>query len=148
MKDNFTTTPVTVDDYGNNINFPDDILSDMTTKGLLGKWIGYLVSEVRGALYSFHVKTNNIDCGDIDFVTKRFVETKMKIDCILPVLEDLIDANIYGFEDICIAIYGVGSDEVFLVRRFLQQNACMSEWKSGSMWTDCKGDLRLHNILL
>lgn len=148
MRDNSTTSPAAVDDYGNNIGFPDDILSDMTNKGLLGKWIGYLVSEVRSSLYSFYVKTNNVDCGDVDFVTKRFVETKMEIDYILPVLEDLVDANIHGFEDICIAIYGVESDEVFLVRRFLQQNACMSEWKSSSMWTDCGGDLRLLNILL
>ena len=134
-----SATDSIVDSYRNNTNFPNDIMSDMTTKGLLGKWVAFLVSKVRCSLYSYYIKTNNIDYGDTNFVTQRFTETKGEIEYILPVLEDLVNANIHGFEDICIAVYGIGSDEVFMIRRFFQLCVCMPIWKKDSMWTDCSG---------
>ena len=34
------------DEYGNNTNFPNNIMSDITTKGLLGKYTSRIFSEV------------------------------------------------------------------------------------------------------
>ena len=35
------------DQFGNNTNFPNDVLSGMTAKGLIGKWTETIASDLR-----------------------------------------------------------------------------------------------------
>lgn len=135
------------DQYGNNTNFPDNILSDMTIKGLLGKWIELINFNINDCLYKYYMKTRNIDCGDKKFVINLFNEVSAKISFITPVLEDLVNKNIYGIEDIFIAIYGVDSDEVYTLRNFITLNSKISEWDEDYMWNDCSSNKRMLKIL-
>lgn len=137
------------DKYGNNTNFPDEILSDMTIKGLLGRWTGSILAKVRYALCGYFLaESHNVDAGDKNAVETRFEEVKNIIDFSTPILEDCVDQNICGIEDIFIAVFGIMSDEVYLLRRFLQLYADMDQWDTDFMWNDCKNDPRLKKILL
>lgn len=135
------------DSFGNNVNFPNEIMSEMTTKGLLGKWLSYILSEIQRSLATYYLKTGNVDAGDFNFVVDRFKETREMVEYYLPVLHDLVEERISGLEDITIAVYGISSDEVFLVRRFQQLCISMPVWKEHQMWNDCKGDSRMKKII-
>ena len=63
------------DKHGNNTDFSDDIMSDMTIKGLLGKWTTIILSRVNTALWKYYFRTDNIDAGDVEFVKNKFMET-------------------------------------------------------------------------
>ena len=134
------------DKYGNNTNFPDSVMSDMTTKGLLGKWTEMVISDVQWAVLKYYAKTRNIDAGDLNFVRSLFVTTNDKIKILTPVLEDLCNRNLYGIEDITIAVFGVGSDEVFVLREFLKRMQRINEWDTDFMWNDFSGHERLKKI--
>lgn len=142
-----SVSDLTEDQYGNNTNFPDNILSDMTIKGLLGKWTGLIDSDINNCLYKYYMKTGNIDCGDKNFVINLFNEVNTKISFLVPVLEDLVNKNIYGIEDIFIAVYGVDSDEVYTLRSFFTLNSKISEWNEDYMWNDCSSNKRMLKIL-
>lgn len=73
--------------------------------------------------------------------------TSVKISNLTPVLEDLVNKNIYGVEDIFIAVYGVDSDEVYALRRFLELNSRITEWDEDYMWNNCGSDKRMLKIL-
>ena len=95
------------DDFGNNINFPDKIMGPMTMKGLLGKWAESIIYDIKYCLAKYYLgEDRNIDAGDIDFVKNRFRETSNMMHKLTPVLEDMVNENIYGLEDIMISIYG------------------------------------------
>ena len=134
------------DKYGNNTNFPDSVMSDMTTKGLLGKWTDMVISDAQRAVLKYYAKTRNIDAGDLSFVRSLFVATNDKIKILTPVLEDLCNRNLYGIEDITIAVFGVGSDEVFVLREFLKRMQRINEWDTDFMWNDFSGHERLKKI--
>lgn len=136
------------DKYGNNIAFPNSIMSDMTTKGLLGKWTTMITSEIVPALYKYYMKYRNIDAGCKGFVASLFIEIEGKISNLTPVLEDLVDKNIYGIEDIFIAVYGITSDEVYVLRRFMELSKKIESWDEDFMWNNCSTDKRLKSILL
>ena len=136
------------DKYGNNIAFPSNIMSDMTTKGLLGKWTSLILSETLTALYKYHMEYRNIDAGDKSFVISRFRDVGDRISNITPVLNDLVDKNINGIEDIFIAVYGIASDEVYVLREFMRLLKNMASWDEDYMWTDCTTDKRLRSLLL
>lgn len=139
---------LTEDKYGNNIAFSNNIMSDMTTKGLLGKWVSMIFSESQSALYKYYMKDMNIDAGDKSFVISLFKSVDNKISNLTPVLEDLVEKNIYGIEDIFIAVYGVSSDEVYVLREFMRLSQKMASWDEDYMWNNCETDKRLKSILL
>ena len=142
-----SVSDLTEDQYGNNTNFPDNILSDMTIKGLLGKWTELIDSDINNCLYRYYMKTGNINRGDKNFVINLFNEVSTKISFLVPVLEDLVNKNIYGIEDIFIAVYGVDSDEVYTLRNFFTLNSKISEWDEDYMWNDCSSNKRMLKIL-
>ena len=142
-----SVSDLTEDQYGNNTNFPDNILSDMTIKGLLGKWTERIDSDINNCLYKYHMKTRNIDCGDKNFVINLFNEVSTKISFLVPALEDLVNKNIHGIEDIFIAVYGVDSDKVYTLRSFFTLNSKISEWDEDHMWNDCGSNKRMLKIL-
>ena len=135
------------DVFGNNINFSNDIISKMTVKGLLGKWTSRIYSDVCYALFAYHMKTGNPDAGAFLYVQSLFRDLHTKITHITPVLEDMVRRDLHGIEDIFIAVFGVMSPEVYVLRTFLRLVSCMGAWDSDSMWTDCMGDERLRLIL-
>lgn len=134
------------DIYGNNINFPDEIMSEMTTKGLLGKWCDMIFNETLYCLKKYYMKTNNIDCGDIEVVKSIFNNTEEKIFDIVPILEDLVIKELYGIEDIFLVVYGVTSDQVYVIKKFLELNEKIDEWDTDSMWNNCVSDERLKKV--
>ena len=134
------------DQYGNNTNFSDGIMSDMTTKGLLGKWTALIESRVRCDIRKYYMKTRNIDAGDKNWIKSFFKDTMQFISYLTPILEDLVHKNIYGMEDIFIAVYGIQSDEVYLLREFLDLYKRMDEWDEDYMWNDCETNSRLYDI--
>lgn len=136
------------DKYGNNTDFSDSIMSDMTIKGLLGKWTARIFDEARTALKMYHLKEENIDHWDTDRVLSRFRYVSTAIRWIQPVLEDLTAENIYGIEDVFIAVYGVMSDEVYVIREFLRLDRMRGEWDADYIWDDCVHDSRLEKILM
>lgn len=93
------------------------------------------------------MKTGNINRGDKNFVINLFNEVSTKISFLVPVLEDLVNKNIYGIEDIFIAVYGVDSDEVYTLRNFFTLNSKISEWDEDYMWNDCSSNKRMLKIL-
>ena len=136
------------DEYGNNIDFSEDVLSNITIKGLLGKWTHMIISDVKHDIYKFYAKTRNIDAGDKNCIREFFMETNEKIHYLTPILEDLCNENLYGIEDIMIAVFGVGSDEVFVLREFLRRMEQINEWDEDYMWNDFAGRDRLKKICL
>ena len=137
-----------VDKYGNNVDFPDSILSDMTIKGVLGKWTTHIAHTVLWTVSKYYVSgPRNIDCGDMSFVKSVFCDTNHEIDMITPILEDLVNKKIYGMEDIFISVFGVESDEVYVLRKFYSLFSKITEWDSDYMWNDCSNDTQLKEIL-
>lgn len=131
-----------------NINFSDSILSDMTIKKLLIKWTELIKFDISYGLYKYYMKTHNIDRGDKNFVITLFNEISTKISFLTPVLEDLVNKNIHGIEDIFIAIYGVDSNEVYILRDFFKLNDKVNTWDEDYMWNDCNSDKRMLEILV
>lgn len=138
---------VETDIYGNNINFSDEIMSEMTTKGLLGKWCETIFREIKYCLKNYYIKTNNVGVGCDNFVKTLFSETDSNINHITKLLEDLTIRELYGIEDIFIAVYGVQSDEVYTLRKFKELYEKIDEWDTDFMWNDCGFDKRLKDII-
>ena len=138
----------TKDKFGNNIDFPDSVVGSMTVKGLIGKWCDVIVSDVQYCLTKhFFAAPHNVDAGDVRFVQATFREANAKIQSLRPVLEDMVAENIYGIEDILIAVYGVQSDEVYMYRTFNSLLSKMPTWDRDYMWNDASGNPRLARIL-
>lgn len=135
------------DAYGNNTNFSDTIMSDITTKGLLGKWTAMILADTENALQKYYIKDRNIDAGDKGRVAALFRYTDSKIAVLTPVLEDLVTPNISGIEDIFIAVYGVASDEVYILRSYRKLAQNVGTWDEDYMWNNCSSDRRLRHIL-
>lgn len=135
------------DEYGNNTNFPDEIVSQISIKGLLGKWTQHINYRIIYALKKYHMKTRNIDYGDVIFTKCLFEATFSEINYLTPILEDLTGEHIYGMEDIFIAVFGIQSDEIYSLRAFLKLYARIDNWDEDLMWTDCRLDSRLKSIL-
>lgn len=53
----------------------------------------------------------------------------------------------YGIEDVFIAVFGITSNEVYAIRRFLEKYNNMESWDTDYMWNDCESDTRLYNII-
>lgn len=93
------------------------------------------------------MKKGNIDYGDKSLPKLYFRETENKINILTPVLEDLVNKNIYGIEDIFISVYGVDSDEVYGLRTFMKLFEKIDSWDEDYMWDDCRSDKRMFHIL-
>lgn len=95
----------------------------MTIKGLLGKWTYRIFSEMKADLAEYFFSQKN-PYDDTDTKVKRtmkyFSDTVQIIKILEPVLEDLVCEEIYGMEDIFIAVFGITSDEVYVYREFFR----------------------------
>lgn len=138
-----------VDQYGNNTNFSDFIMSDITTKGLLGGWVDSIYDDMLHALQVYHMKTNNTHAGNTRATEVLFNYAENKITYLTPVFESIVNSDIRGIEDVFIAIYGIASDEVYVLRAFLKENneRNVYGWDINYMWDDCMKNERLREIL-
>ncbi len=139
-----TTAP---DIFLSSKKIPDDILSGLTVKDFLHKWVSYLVSHARQALYSYYAGKDNPDFGDKTFVMQRFGKVMREIEKAEPFLLDLVNEEIQNFEDLCIKMYGYDSPEALIVLRFNQLYFCATLWKQDAMWNDCGNDERMRKVL-
>lgn len=101
-----------------NVEFQDAILSPMTIRGLLKKWVSYLVGRIRYTLCAYYFRTGNENRANKAYVEYLFERALMGLHFVVPVLRDTLDASIEGIEDICIAVYGESSDEIYIIERF------------------------------
>lgn len=104
-----------VDKYGNNTNFPNEVLSDMTTKGLLGKWCNMILSHIVSDVCKYRVEIY-LEGHEYTEIKSNFLYTYRQISHITPILEDLTNINLYGLDDIFLAVYGINSKEVRILR--------------------------------
>lgn len=135
------------DQFGNNTNFPNDVLSGMTAKGLIGKWTETIVRDLRYCLEKFHLSSNKGTIEDFRYIKREFSRTKEEIDLLTKVLEDLMAKEIKGTKEILDAIFGEDSNEGYLWEIFQKLYGNMEDWKIKELWTDCQGDERLFHIL-
>lgn len=141
-------TIVQHDEFGNFTGFPDDVLSSITIKGLLGKWVSLKLSDIRYAVLKYHIAYRNIDAGHVNFVRSLFEELEDDLRILTPVLEDLTASYLYGFDDIVKAVYGRDSDEAYLVREYRRLDETKDAWDENTMWRLHAGkDERLFDIL-
>ena len=56
------------DIYGNDISFSSDIMSQMTTKGLLSRWVAEMMDFYRYSMFAAFMKTGNQHDGDVNGV--------------------------------------------------------------------------------
>ncbi len=136
-----------MDKYGNYVGFPDTILSDMTKKGFLSKWVSYLISQILLTLRTYYFRSGNVDHDDLSAAKLRFESMEEELDYVVPVLLDMCNEGIRGLEDICIAVYGGSSSEVYVVKRFYQLLSCIDAWNTDFMWNDCCNDEILRSFL-
>lgn len=129
------------------IGITDEIMSNMTTKDFVGKWVEYLCHQIKYAAIKCHQKVGNVDAGDMEIVKMFYKDANNEIKYIVPLLEDRLNENICGIEDIFIAVYGSTSDEVYLLRQFTKDFERMDEWDPDYMWDDCKHNERLAKII-
>jgi len=106
------------------------------------------------------MQTGNIDAGDYDIVSLYFSEAFTTIRFVTPVLEDFLVRDISGIDNIVKAIYGEGSDELYMLKKFLKIADHMFFWAAPRtstdaylpgtedvLWDDCQADTRLKRIL-
>ena len=138
----------TFDKYGNNTDFSDEILSDITIKGILGKWCQYIIGDVCYIVGKYHLnKQYNVDAFDMELTKQLFTNIYNKYIIVEDILEDIVIKNIRGLEDIFISVYGVYSDEVFIYREFKKLYNNIDNWNAVDMWTNCEYNKRLFDIL-
>ena len=63
------------------------------------------------------------------------------------VLNDFINDEVKGLEDIFISVYGVGSDEVYALRKYQFLFGTMHIWDERKQWDNCGDDLRMLKII-
>lgn len=142
------------------VNIPDDIMKDITTKEVLRKWIENILQDVRYSLTEYYAKHSDVveelsrRIRPYDYNTFRkkvveieFEDIRCRIKCITPLLTDLLHDDIWTITDICIAVYGMMSDEVYLIRHFMKLYNDKQYWSEFFMWNDCKNNDRLARIL-
>lgn len=135
------------DEYGNNINFSDDIVGTLSTKSLIGKWTNYIMENVIFCLYKYYSNSeHNTDAGNIEAVRTIFTNTIKEISMITPILSDLINPQYKGLENILITVYGVCSDEIYAYETFINLAVKVNMWNENDMWNDAN-DNRIAEIL-
>lgn len=131
----------------------EEIMSDFSKKDLLLKWVDFIYSDVENFVHYYHIRGGFVDPGVKESLFEanwRYKVASERIKYLTPVLEDLVNEKLYGIEDIMIAIYGITSDEVFVLREFLRLEERKNNSKDNEFDVDYMGRLnngRLYDIL-
>lgn len=112
------------------------INEEMTKEEFVTKWSTLLLHDMAICIVKYECDgSSNVDAGDFDFVKSCFKNCYEKGKFIESFLLDLVVEDIENFEDIVIAIYGLGSEDLRIVRRFNELYEDMDNWDEDYMWT-------------
>lgn len=104
--------------------FPKRYMTGLDASQCVGKWIESIVRDARGFLRKYYdPKTNYLSEADkceISVCEMYLKDTWHMIQCLTPVFEDLIDDSLNGMDDMVVAQYGIGSDELYVYRMFVR----------------------------
>ena len=142
------------------VNIPDEIMRETTTKDILRKWTENVLQDVKYALTEYYAKHSDIAeelrkrilTYDYNMFRKKLVEIEFedircRMKCISPLLTDLVHEDIYTIADIFIVVYGMTSDETYLIRHFTKLYNDIGHWSEFFMWNNCQNNKRLARIL-
>lgn len=140
-----------------DIDFPDDIMSDVSAKHIVRYWVDDIYWKARWAVECFygkgttyydkiHDKLISFGTSYKEFVASYFVDAYSNINAITNVLKTMLKDNMSDIEEIASIVCGTDSDELFIIQEFLKLYHGMSQWKEEQMYrVCCKG--RLAQIL-
>lgn len=136
-------------------DIPNEILSNLSLKGFVGKWAGYICFSARNCLRAYYLdKKSNEYAGDLEGTLNLIGEEFVFMFSSQFILADLFnyDFNNDSSEalsdliDIIKLVYGADSSEVYLFNSFVEMYAKLDESSSDGMWLeDCEP--RLYDIL-
>ncbi|MBQ8118530.1 MAG: hypothetical protein IJ147_10810 [Lachnospiraceae bacterium] len=132
------------DKYGNNIDFPDKVLSDLTKKGVIGKWTEYMYRHIKNALCRYYLESSHQDKEEVRLVFENIYDEVSKISF---VLQDMISREFQGIDGIFEAVYGERSAELYVWEQFNMLYMRKSHWEESEMWNNCGNDKILYEIL-
>ena len=104
-------------------------------------------AAIKHALVTYHMPQKNNLVGQMDKVELVFLETFYSLDWIVPILEEVVSSQCYGIEDVFASVYGDDSDEIYMLRAFLEKFENIQSWTEADMWNGCKADARLAAII-
>lgn len=111
------------------------INEDISKEYFVTKWTDLLLHDMAVCITKYECDgSTNVDAGDLDFVKTFFEDCYKRGKFIESFLLDLVVEDIENFEDIVIAIYGLGSEDLRIVRRFNELYENMDNWDEDYMW--------------
>ena len=111
------------------------INEDMIKEEFVTIWTNLLLNDMKVCNLKYEGDGSiNVDAGDLDFVKTFFRDSYKKGKLIESFLLDLVTEDIEDFEDIVIAIYGLGSPELKVVRKFNKLYEDIDNWDEDYMW--------------
>lgn len=118
----------------NILNF---INEDIKKEDFIYKWTKILLNDMRVCIFKYEGDGSvNPDAGDLDFVKTFFRNGYKGGELIESFLLDLFTENMENFEDIVIALYGLGSPELKVVRKFNKLYENIDNWNEYERWRD------------
>lgn len=137
----------------------DIIFTDISAKDLMLAWSRNTLRDINDAMYEYYIKNSytlselfdrtcikNYTAFRKNMVELMFEDIHNQLVCqfhlFRPVLKN-IDYIIEFFD----AVYGITSDEAYIVRKFMHLYKIMPNWNTMYMWDNCQDDIRLACIL-
>lgn len=105
------------DKYGNFIGFDDAIMSDLSGKAILSKYLTQIITNIEWFLCLYH--TGNESVAFL-YAEKRRIDEEIAL--LLPVLEDLVTKDINGMDELLNAVFGASvkyKDYLQLYREYI-----------------------------
>lgn len=136
-------------DYENKIN--ENELSNITTKGFLGKWLSFLVFGARNCLRLYYL--SNDSGKSVEDIEDEFEYTLTYTVAAETLLEDLVAFDLDDIPELCdklikimSVLYDNDSDEIYILKEFFRIYDNIYSWDVFDMWSE-NCDNRLLNIL-
>lgn len=102
--------------------FPEKYMNGLDAAQCVGKWVERVVRDAYGVLHKYYNPKMSYltDRGEIPVCEDYLKDLRRMVRNLKPVLEDLIDGSLNGLDDMIIAQYGIGSDELYIYRAFVK----------------------------
>lgn len=105
--------------------FPKQFMTGLNAEQCAGKWISHVINEARLFLVKYYNPNVNYlsdaEQGEVGLCADYLTELRMLIKFLTPILEDMIAPSLNGMDDLIIAQYGIGSDELYIYRAFVHR---------------------------
>ena len=104
--------------------FPGIYMHGLDAAQCVGKWVERIVCDARWFLCKYYDPGTNYlsetERCEIGVCEDFLRDSRRMARDLTPVLEDLIDGSLNGLDDMIIALYGIGSDELYVYRAFVK----------------------------